>query len=606
MADTESESVRFKGRKRLRYEHLWKKKRRKLQKDSGSAYETYKGESKPAKELDPISCSCGRDCSKKVTISEQTAIFSKFYELSNHDTQNKYLFGLIKKAEVKRRRAKGGSTRSAVFHYYVRLSNGEETEVCKGAFCQVHAVGKKRVENLAKKLGESLIPSDDRGKHKNRPHTIPESTKDKIREHIRSFPRRQSHYSRSDNLQRQYLPEGLSIAEMHRSFVQKHGSVKEWLYRKIFNEEFNLAFGYPRSDTCQRCDELKLAIANSQDEEERLTLTLAQAEHQCKAGQGYQSLREDTQLCKSDPSYHVITFDLQQNLPVPTLTHSAMFYLRQLWVYNFGIHDCGSGSAVMCVWNETIAGRGSSEIISCLLQYFAQLRTRSTKLICYSDSCFGQNKNFGVMCFWSSLIIRKQFEQIDHKFLVRGHTYLPNDRDFSHIEKRKPSARIYIPEHWEEVISSSRKSDPFQIQKMTPDLFQDFSTLEKQFTRRKKSTDGEDVLISKVTWMNFGQASVNYRGATIVKNHPDEVWLRYTYVSAEPWSKVSILKGRKKQQPNVDVCVPQLYPNGHGIKPKKCEDLQKMIPYIPTEHHSFYEELEQYAQINAPDSDDDN
>ena len=29
------------------------------------------------------------------------------------------------------------------------------------------------------------------------------------------------------------------------------------------------------------------------------------------------------------------------------------------------------------------------------------------------------------------------FTQIDHKFLVQGHTYLPNDQDFAHIEKGK-------------------------------------------------------------------------------------------------------------------------------------------------------------------------
>ena len=45
----------------------------------------------------------------------------------------------------------------------------------------------------------------------------------------------------------------------------------------------------------------------------------------------------------------IITFDLQQNLPVPTLTHSAMFYLRQLWVYNFGIHECSGGNGIVCV-----------------------------------------------------------------------------------------------------------------------------------------------------------------------------------------------------------------------------------------------------------------
>ena len=89
----------------------------------------------------------------------------------------------------------------------------------------------------------------------------------------------------------------------------------------------------------------------------------------------------------------VITFDLQQNLPVPTLTHGSMFYLRQLWVYNFGIHDCSKDTAVMCMWNETIAGRGASEIISCLMQYISKLPPSVKALTCYSDSCFGQNKN---------------------------------------------------------------------------------------------------------------------------------------------------------------------------------------------------------------------
>ena len=65
----------------------------------------------------------------------------------------------------------------------------------------------------------------------------------------------------------------------------------------------------------------------------------------------------------------LIAFDLEQNLPVPTLTHSSMFYLRQLWVYNFGIHVCSDQSAIMCVWNQCIAGRGSNEIVSCLINY---------------------------------------------------------------------------------------------------------------------------------------------------------------------------------------------------------------------------------------------
>ena len=71
----------------------------------------------------------------------------------------------------------------------------------------------------------------------------------------------------------------------------------------------------------------------------------------------------------------------------------------------------------------SVAGRGSTEIISCLFEYSSQLQSQATKSICYSDSCFGQNK---MICFWNSLIVCGQFRQIDHKFLVCGRTFLPN------------------------------------------------------------------------------------------------------------------------------------------------------------------------------------
>ena len=170
------------------------------------------------------------------------------------------------------------------------------------------------------------------------------------------------------------------------------------------NEEFNYGFGYPQSDTCEHCDLLKVAIDSVQTNDERDKLQMELATHQEKAAQGYQSLRLDSEKSKGDADSLVLTFDLQQNLPVPTLTHGAMFYMTQVWVYNC-IHDCsGSGSAVMCVWNECIAGRGSNEIISCLLEYFAQERPQARKLTYYSDSCFGQNKNTRMICFWSKLI----------------------------------------------------------------------------------------------------------------------------------------------------------------------------------------------------------
>ena len=69
-----------------------------------------------------------------------------------------------------------------------------------------------------------------------------------MKEHIRSFPKYKSHYSRASNPHRQYLSPDLSITKMHVLYVDvcstqgKH-AVSEWVYRKIFNETFNLSFG---------------------------------------------------------------------------------------------------------------------------------------------------------------------------------------------------------------------------------------------------------------------------------------------------------------------------------------------------------------------------
>ena len=101
---------------------------------------------------------------------------------------------------------------------------------------------------------------------------------------------------------------------------------------------------------------------------------------------------------KSDSESRVITFDLMQNLPVPTLTQFC-FTQRQLRVYNFGIHDCRDDTAVRCMWSEIADGRGTNE--------------------------------------WNWQILRGRLKEVNHKFLVMDHTYPLHDRDFSHIEKKE-------------------------------------------------------------------------------------------------------------------------------------------------------------------------
>ena len=294
---------------------------------------------------------------------------------------------------------------------------------------------------------------------------------------------------------------------------------------------------------------------------------------------------------------NILTFDLMQNLPVPTLTHGSMFYSRQLWVYNFGIHNATTGRATMCMWNESVASRGADEICSCLHYYLSKLPAKVKKLTCYSDSCFGQNKNFEMICFWNHQALTR-FEQIDHKFLVRGHTYLPNDRDFAHIEKRKDSALVHVPSDWEKVVREACPKKPFDVKPMESS---DFSSLVQQHTRRKTDAVRKPVLISKAVWMNFGQGEEP--SGKVVK-HPNHVWLRYTYNKDEHWSKVCLLKGRKKQPPSETV-LELKYPQGHAIKTKKLDDLKRMLPFLPEEHRKFYTDLRDTSACESLDSSED-
>ena len=127
---------------------------------------------------------------------------------------------------------------------------------------------------------------------------------------------------------------------------------------------------------------------------------------------------------------------------IPT---GIVFYMRQLWTYNLGGHNCSDESATMMMWPENMASRGADEIASCLLRYFQLNREEEKRhLIAYSDSCGGQNKNSTIVSLWLYLILIGRFDCIEHKFLLSGHTYLPVDPDFGVIEKEEENHSAHV------------------------------------------------------------------------------------------------------------------------------------------------------------------
>ena len=84
-------------------------------------------------------------------------------------------------------------------------------------------------------------------------------------------------------------------------------------------------------------------------------------------------------------------------------------------------------------------------------------------LVSYSDRCTGQNKNYLLVKFLTDLQREGIYEAINHKFLVRGHTFLENDIDFSQIEKRKKTAKVLVPDDWLTVVREAKLTKPFIV-----------------------------------------------------------------------------------------------------------------------------------------------
>jgi len=174
----------------------------------------------------------------------------------------------------------------------------------------LHSISQSKVDYIVQqtKTGIPTARPSKRGKHTNRPNKLPEERAELVHEHIRLFPAEKSHYSRTENPHRMYLSSSLSLNKMYDEYV-KWATEKEAIpvsssmYRSIFCNDFNLAFGSPRTDTCGRCETLS--------EESLVT-------HKAAADSEFNQQKIDRNNARAGTISYV-TFDLQKTLPLPKL-----------------------------------------------------------------------------------------------------------------------------------------------------------------------------------------------------------------------------------------------------------------------------------------------
>jgi len=161
---------------------------------------------------------------------------------------------------------------------------------------------------------------------------------------------------------------------------------------------------------------------------------------------------------------HYITFDLQQAQPLPKLSTGKAFYLRQLWLYNLGIHAISGKQSKghFHIWTENEGGRGCEEVASSIA-YTDVNGISGERLVAWSDSCARQNKNFVIICLWQLLVLLKKFDVIDHKFPECGHSFLDSDRDFAQIEQQvRKRESIFSIDEYHDIMSASVRKAPIK------------------------------------------------------------------------------------------------------------------------------------------------
>lgn len=518
-------------------------------------------------------------------------LFTKFWDLSSFDIQNSYLFGCIraknKKRSYKKKQKNNVSRRKFTADYLVNIGD-EEIKICKTEFLSVHGLQKSRgrVERILKmKVGGAMVPKPDmRGKHNTRPNRYSDEQIHSVKTHIESIPKYQSHYSRAKNIDKLYLNCDMTITGLYTDFYmpwcreQNISPVKESAYRKIFCTQYNIGFKLPKSDTCKTCDEMGIKIkaakeANNIELEKELTTFLNLHQARADAMQKLLKSEIDTPAKKK----LVISFDLQQSMPLPKLTTGPAFYCRKIWLYNLGIHDCTNKKGFMYLWTEDQAKRGADEVASVLMK-FLETKLDYDELVIFTDNCPGQNKNWQMMAFWLQLVKEKKFRKITHHFLLSGHSVMPSDRDFALIKKRQRHRApvIYSPEGWLDIIEKANKKNPFVVTKMTQKDFFSFEPLLANINKKARFPDKQNLEFAGTYSFLFKSENV---GSFFVKST----------VNGE-YREINVLKqGRPAMTSLSDLKLK--YNESVKIAEKKIKNIQTLLPYIPPAYHAFYTQL---------------
>lgn len=543
---------------------------------------------------------CSRKCLTRIGEDGCIQIFSTFYNLSTKNEQDLFLQGQIDAVDVQRRRPGADSPtrakKTASFKYYV-VNGGKRTEVCFKGFLSVYSISEKRVWRIRnlKLIGD--VPFDKRGKGVT--YTLSDEVKKIVRNHIKSFPLKESHYCGKKVY---YMSADLSLKKMWKLFCHENPSTKVSysFYFTYYCENFNHRFGRPQVDTCAVCEELNVKLKSPHLNDNAKRVAAAEKMVHIRRRKKFYSQLESE---KKKPDNHVLalTFDYMKTISLPKIPVQELYYMRQLSLNLFCIHNIKKNTSSIYLYHEGNGRKGPNEGCTFLREYLKSLPEEYTELHLYCDNCAGQNKNQALSRFCLYLTDYKVFKKIEQFFPVPGHSFLPCDRDFGLISKAlRKHDRLYTPEEVKVVIeNSSSIQGKFSVNLITADKILNFKTWMKKYYKKtciSKETRGK--MVAKQDKVSF-QISTLYH---FVYESNDKGNIKgYGTIGGIVFHNFPMGK-TKLVFPPTEHAYPQ---NKVPTKQNKMADIRKLNEYIPEAHSSFYNSNYEWPTTSAdlPDSD---
>ncbi|KAL4113857.1 hypothetical protein QTP88_017418 [Uroleucon formosanum] len=238
-----------------------------------------------------------------------TTLINILNEIGDKEKQDIFLGGLIGINSIVRHRSENENCTKRSFSSYYKVRVGDKEHiVCKKAFCSLFDLGKSVIDRICNNLKQNNpSPKDNCGKHTVRPNQVSDLILFQIYTHIQSFPKHSSHYSRQDNNERKYLSPELNISKMYNMSIEKY---EPEFYQKFRNgEQVKPVVNYDFFSRHFNKGEKDVQSKSNLKTEKDIHLTKAQL--------FYTDLKELSTRARTHPNIDVLSFDFEQNMPLP-------------------------------------------------------------------------------------------------------------------------------------------------------------------------------------------------------------------------------------------------------------------------------------------------